>query len=136
MTVSFVLEKLFNFMRSHLLIVGLSTRCQLFKKEFSWARKMEQQKTYLSLSLKSSFESMNSCMGRRPEDNRFFFKRKKNGFLRQGFSVVLEPVLELALVDQTGLEITEPPASASLVLGLKAAPPPTTQRDTRFCVVR
>ena len=28
-------------------------------------------------------------------------------FSRQGFSVVLEPVLELALVDQTGLELTE-----------------------------
>ena len=29
------------------------------------------------------------------------------GFLRQGLSVVLEPVLELALVDQAGLELTE-----------------------------
>ena len=28
-------------------------------------------------------------------------------FPRQGFSVVLEPVLELALVDQAGLELTE-----------------------------
>ena len=28
-------------------------------------------------------------------------------FLRQGFSVALEPVLELALVDQAGLELTE-----------------------------
>ena len=28
-------------------------------------------------------------------------------FLRQGFSVALEPVLELALVDQTGLKLTE-----------------------------
>ena len=28
------------------------------------------------------------------------------GFSRQGFSVALEPVLELALVDQTGLELT------------------------------
>ena len=27
--------------------------------------------------------------------------------LRQGFSVALEPVLELALVDQAGLELTE-----------------------------
>ena len=29
------------------------------------------------------------------------------GFLRQGFSVALEPVLELTLVAQTGLELTE-----------------------------
>ena len=29
------------------------------------------------------------------------------GFSRQGFSVALEPVLELALVDQAGLELTE-----------------------------
>ena len=29
------------------------------------------------------------------------------GFLRQGFSVALEPVLERALVDQAGLELTE-----------------------------
>ena len=28
-------------------------------------------------------------------------------FLRQGFSVDLEPILELALVDQAGLELTE-----------------------------
>ena len=28
-------------------------------------------------------------------------------FLRQSFSVVLKPVLELALVDQAGLELTE-----------------------------
>ena len=32
----------------------------------------------------------------------FFF-----GFLRQGFSVALEPVLELALVDHAGLELIE-----------------------------
>ena len=32
-------------------------------------------------------------------------------FLRQGFSVALEPVLELALVDETGLELTEIPLS-------------------------
>ena len=42
-------------------------------------------------------------------------------FLRQGFSVALEPVLELALVDQAGLELRDPPASASRVLGLKAS---------------
>ena len=29
------------------------------------------------------------------------------GSLRQGFSVALEPVLELALIDQDGLELTE-----------------------------
>ena len=29
------------------------------------------------------------------------------GFLRQGFSVALEPVLALALVDQAGLKVTE-----------------------------
>ncbi|EGV96176.1 hypothetical protein I79_005859 [Cricetulus griseus] len=29
------------------------------------------------------------------------------GFSRQGFSVALEAVLELALVDQAGLELTE-----------------------------
>ena len=28
-------------------------------------------------------------------------------FLRQGFSVALEPALELALVDQAGLELTD-----------------------------
>ena len=42
-------------------------------------------------------------------------------FSRQSFSVALEPVLELALVDQAGLKFTEiHPASASQVLGLKA----------------
>ena len=29
------------------------------------------------------------------------------GFSRQGFTVALEPVLALALVDQAGLELTE-----------------------------
>ena len=29
------------------------------------------------------------------------------GFSRQGFSVALEPVLELALVEQIGLKLTE-----------------------------
>ena len=29
------------------------------------------------------------------------------GFLRQGFFVSLEPVLELVLVDQAGLELTD-----------------------------
>ena len=30
-----------------------------------------------------------------------------DGFSRQGFLVALEPVLELALIDQVGLELTE-----------------------------
>ena len=43
------------------------------------------------------------------------------GVLRQGFSVALEPVLELALVDQAGLKLhKDSPAFASQVLGLKA----------------
>ena len=44
-------------------------------------------------------------------------------FSRQGFSVALKPVLELALVDQAGFELRDPPASASQVLGLKGEPP-------------
>ena len=43
-------------------------------------------------------------------------------FSRQVFSVALEPVVELALVDQTGLKLTtikDLPASTSQVLGLK-----------------
>ena len=36
-------------------------------------------------------------------------------FLRQDFSVALEAVLELTLVDQAGLELRDPPASASRV---------------------
>ena len=40
-------------------------------------------------------------------------------FSRQGSSVALVPVLELALIDQAGLELNrDPPASG--VLGLKA----------------
>ena len=42
-----------------------------------------------------------------------------NFFSRHGFSVVLESVLELALLDQAGLELRDLPASASQVLGLK-----------------
>ena len=34
-------------------------------------------------------------------------------FSRQGFSVALEAVLELALVAQAGLELRDPPATAS-----------------------
>ena len=43
----------------------------------------------------------------------FFFFFSIFGFLRQGFSVALEPVLKLALVDQAGLELRDLPASAS-----------------------
>ena len=39
--------------------------------------------------------------------NLFFFFFFFLIFLRQGFSVALETVLELALVDQAGLEFTE-----------------------------
>ena len=35
------------------------------------------------------------------------------GLSRWGFSVALEPILELTLVDQAGLELRDPPASAS-----------------------
>ena len=48
----------------------------------------------------------------------FFF-----AFSRQGFSVALEPVLELAFIDQAGLELRDVPASASQVPGLKCVPP-------------
>ena len=45
------------------------------------------------------------------ESQTFFFYYFFNFFIfyfsRQGFSVALEPVLELALVDQAGLELTE-----------------------------
>ena len=41
-------------------------------------------------------------------------------FLRQGFSVVLELVLELALAEQPGLELRVLPDSITRVLGLKA----------------
>ena len=39
------------------------------------------------------------------------------GFSRQGFAVVLEPVLELTLVDQAGLKLTD---ICLPLLGLKA----------------
>ena len=50
------------------------------------------------------------------------------GFSRQGFSIALVPVPELALVDQAGThfvnqvdsKLIDPPASASQMLGLKA----------------
>ena len=37
----------------------------------------------------------------------FSFSFSFFGFLRQGFSVTLEPVLELALVEQAGLELRD-----------------------------
>ena len=51
----------------------------------------------------------------------FFFLFFLGGVVvsRLDFFVALEPVLELALVDQSGLELTDPPASASQVLILK-----------------
>ena len=49
-------------------------------------------------------------------------------FFETGFSLALEPVLELALVDQTVLELRDPSASASQVLGLKACAT-TAQHD-------
>ena len=42
---------------------------------------------------------------------------------RQAFFVALEPVVELVLVDQAGLKLRDPPASASQVLGLKVCAP-------------
>ena len=53
-------------------------------------------------------------------------------FLRLSFSVTIEPVLELALVDHAGFEPAEIclPASASRVLGLKACT--TTTRLKSF----
>ena len=53
------------------------------------------------------------------------------GFSRQDFSVVLEPVLELALEDQTDLKLTDLPASASQVMGLKVCVT-ITQKGYRF----
>ena len=43
-----------------------------------------------------------------------------------------EPVLELAIVDQAGLELRDPPASASRVLGLKACTTTTVQLVLHF----
>ena len=42
------------------------------------------------------------------------------------------PVLELALVDQAGLELRDLPASASQVLGLKACVPPPPGVNLHF----
>ena len=53
-----------------------------------------------------------------PQANLFLFF----GFSRQSFSIALDPVLELALLDQAGLELTEirmhmppPPGKAHLI---------------------
>ena len=53
-------------------------------------------------------------------------------FLRQSFSVALEPVLELALVDQASLELRDPPASASQMLKLKVCVTTTTRLISPF----
>ena len=51
--------------------------------------------------------------------------------MRQDFSVVLEPVLELALVDQAGLKLRDSPASSSRVLALKlCVTPPSPSQDS------
>jgi hypothetical protein len=42
-------------------------------------------------------------------------------FFETGFLCIALAVLELTLVDQAGLELRNPPASASRVLGLKAS---------------
>ena len=47
------------------------------------------------------------------------------GFLRQGFSIALEPILELALIDQADLDNSQ--RSAASVLGLKVCT--TTARN-------
>ena len=51
-------------------------------------------------------------------------------FSTQGFSLTLEPVLELALADQAGLELTEIYLTLPRVLGLKACA--TTTQRLRF----
>ena len=61
----------------------------------------------------------------------FYFLFLFFGFLRQGFSVVLESVLELALVGQAGFKLRDPPASASQVLELKGCAT-ITQRCSQF----
>ena len=53
-------------------------------------------------------------------------------FLRQGFSVALKPVLELALVDQAGLRLRDLPSSVSQVMELKVC---ATMRCSLFCFV-
>jgi hypothetical protein len=51
-------------------------------------------------------------------------------FFKTGFLCVALAVLELTFVDQAGLELRNPPASASQVLGLKACA--TTARRPGF----
>jgi hypothetical protein len=45
-------------------------------------------------------------------------------FFETGFLCIALAVLELTFVDQAGLELRNPPASASQVLGLKTCVPP------------
>ena len=52
-------------------------------------------------------------------------------FLRPGFTVVVEPVRELGLVDQTGLKLRDLPATVSQVLGLKACAT-TAQLESQY----
>ena len=53
-------------------------------------------------------------------------------FFKTGFLyVALEPVLELALEDEAGLKLRDPPASASQVLGLKLC---VTQPSSPKCL--
>ena len=54
-------------------------------------------------------------------------------FLREGFRcVTLLAVLEVVLVDQVDLELRDPPASVSQVLGLKACASTTQPMKTAF----
>jgi hypothetical protein len=55
-------------------------------------------------------------------------------FLETGFLCIALAVLELIFVDQAGLELRNPPASASQVLGLKVCA--TTAQVKRFSLAR
>jgi hypothetical protein len=55
------------------------------------------------------------CMG-----SMFFFSFLFFFFFETGFLCIALAVLETHFVDQAGLELRNPPASASRVLGLKA----------------
>jgi hypothetical protein len=54
-------------------------------------------------------------------------------FFETGFLCIALAVLELTLVDQAGLELRNPPASASRVLGLKVCAT-TTQLTVLFLI--
>ena len=60
---------------------------------------------------------MSSCSSQMSPWSRFFVCFVSRDRI---FTVVWEPVLELAIVDQAGLKLRDPSASASQVLGLKA----------------